>query len=44
MIAKKRANALGFSVYRANWYGGGFVGLSYSLIDTANKINEIVNK
>lgn len=43
-IAKKRANDLGFSVYRANWYGGGFVGQSYSLIDTANKINEIVNK
>lgn len=35
---------LGFSVYRAKWYGGGFVGQSYSLIDTANKINEIVNK
>ena len=43
-IAKKRAKDLGFSVYRANWYGGGFVGQSYSLIDTANKINEIVNK
>ena len=43
-IAKKRANYLGFSVYRANWYGGGFVGKSYSLTDTANKINEIVNK
>lgn len=41
-IAKKRANDLGFSVYRANWYGGGFVGQSYSLIDTANKIDEIV--
>lgn len=43
-IAKKRANDLGFSVYRANWYGGGFVGQSYSLLDTANKINEIVKK
>lgn len=43
-IAKKRANDLGFSVYRANWYGGGFVGQSYSLIDTANKIRETVNK
>ena len=43
-IAKKRANDLGFSVYRANWYGGGFVCQSYSLVDTANKINEIVNK
>ena len=43
-IAKKRANYLGFSVYRANWYCGGFVGQSYSLTDTANKINEIVNK
>ena len=43
-IAKKRANYLGFSVYRANWYGSGFVGQSYSLTDTANKINEILNK
>ncbi len=25
-LTKKRANDLGFSVYRANWYGGGFVG------------------
>lgn len=39
-----RNDNLGFSVYRANWYGGGFVWRSYSLIDTANKINEIVNK
>lgn len=39
-IAKKRANDLGFSVYRANWYGGGFVGNEPVLVrqETDNKL------
>ena len=36
--AKKRANAIGFKVYRGRDFGGGFVGQSYYLADTAINI------
>jgi hypothetical protein len=36
--AKKIANSLGFSVYRARWFGGGFVGTSYNLENTVEQI------
>ena len=36
--AKKRANAIGFSVYRGRDWRGYFVGQSYSLPDTARAI------
>lgn len=36
--AKKIANGLGFSVYRARWFGGGFVGQSYNLENTIEQI------
>ena len=39
--AKKRANAIGFKVYRGRDFGGGFVGQSYYLADTALKIKAI---
>ena len=39
--ARDRANRLGFSVYRAKWFGGGFVGQSYNLRETAKLINEL---
>jgi len=39
--AKNRAHKLGFSVYRANWYGGGFIGQSYNLHETAKNILDI---
>lgn len=42
-IAKKRANKLGFSVYRAKWYGGGFVVQSYNLHETAKNILDMTN-
>ena len=35
------ANRIGWSVYRAKSHGGCFVGQSYSIQDTANRINEI---
>lgn len=38
--AKKRANAIGFSVYRGRDFGGCFVGQSYSLPDTARAIKK----
>jgi hypothetical protein len=38
--AKKRANSIGFRVYRGRDFGGGFVGQSYSLPDTARAIIE----
>ena len=38
--AKKRANSIGFRVYRGRNFGGGFVGQSYSLPDTARSIIE----
>ena len=39
--AKKRANAIGFRVYRGRDFGGGFVGQSYSLPDTARRIANV---
>ena len=36
--AKKIANGLGFSAYRAKWFGGGFVGQSYNLENTIEQI------
>lgn len=36
--AKNIANGLGFSVYRAKWFGGGFVGQSYNLESTIEQI------
>jgi hypothetical protein len=36
--AKKVANSLGFSVYRARWFGGGFVGTSFNLENTVEQI------
>ena len=39
-LAKSRANGIGFRVYRGKDFGGGFVGQSYSLYDTAKHINE----
>lgn len=36
--AKKVANSLGFRVYRARDFGGGFVAQSYSIEDTAERI------
>lgn len=38
--AKKRANSVGFRVYRGRDFGGGFVGQSYSLPETARAIIE----
>lgn len=38
--AKRRANSIGFRVYRGRDFGGGFVGQSYSLPDTARAIIE----
>jgi hypothetical protein len=38
--AKKRANSIGFRVYRGRDFGGGVVGQSYSLPDTARRIAE----
>ena len=37
-IAKKRANAIGFSVYRGKDFGGGFVCQSYDLEGTAESV------
>lgn len=42
-MAKYRAARCGFSKYRAKWFGGGFVCVSYSLQDTANEINNVKN-
>lgn len=39
--ARKTANSLGFRVYRGRDFGGGFVGQSYSLENTAE---QIINK
>lgn len=36
--AKKAANSIGFRVYRGKDFGGGFVGQSYSLENTAESI------
>lgn len=41
--AKYRAARCGFSKYRAKWFGGGFVCVSYSLQDTADEINNAKN-
>ena len=38
--AKTIANGLGFKVYRARWFGGGFVGQSYNLENTIEQIIE----
>ena len=37
-IAKKRANALGFRVYKGKDFGGGFVCQSYNVENTAENI------
>lgn len=37
-IAKRRANSIGFRVYRGRDFGGGFVGQSYSLPCTIDRI------
>lgn len=42
-IAKNRAKSIGFCVYRAKWFGGGFVGTTYSLPSTAELINDMKN-
>ena len=39
--ARVIANRIGWSVYRAKSHGGCFVGQSYSIEDTVNRINEI---
>ena len=39
--AKQRANSIGFKVYRGRDFGGGFVGQSYYLNDTAQKIAQL---
>ena len=39
--ARVIANSIGWSVYRAKSHGGCFVGQSYSLQDTAKRINEV---
>lgn len=39
--AKKVANSLGFKVYRARWFGGGFVGSSYNLENTIEQIIDV---
>lgn len=44
IIAKNRANRIGFYVYRAKWFGGGFVGTTYSLPSTAELINDMKNE
>ena len=36
--AKQTANSLGFSVYRGRDFGGGFVGQSYNIENTAENI------
>lgn len=37
-IAKALANSIGFRVYRGRDFGGGFVGMSYNLENTAERI------
>ena len=37
-LARKRANEIGFSKYRGKSFGGGFVGQSYNLENTAERI------
>lgn len=39
--ARVIANSIGWSVYRAKSHGGCFVGQSYSIEDTANRITEL---
>jgi len=39
--AKKVANSLGFKVYRARWFGGGFVCSSYNLENTIEQIIDV---
>lgn len=41
--ALKKASSIGGSRYRGKDFGGGIVFQSYSLPDTANRINEILN-
>ena len=36
--ARRLANSIGFSVYRGKNFGGGFVGQSYNLENTAERI------
>ena len=36
--ARQKANAIGFRVYRGKDFGGGFVGQSYNLENTAERI------
>ncbi len=38
--AKVLANSIGFRVYRGRDFGGGFVGMSYNLENTAERIIE----
>ena len=40
-LAKKRANSLGFSVYRGKDFGGGFVCQSYDLDNHVERILEL---
>lgn len=42
--AKKVANSLGFKVYRARWFGGGFVGSTYNLENTIEQIIDVRNE
>ena len=39
--AKRLANSMGFYVYRGKNFGGGFVGQSYNLENTAEKIIDL---